>query len=350
MRGREVARAPTSRPRWRGRRRARRGSRWRSPRRARAGPARPRRPESRVRALEPVTVSASAALTLTSHGRCGQGGGERLARRCPRPPGRRRPRRSGPGARSRRPACPAAGCPRARRPCRRCRRRARRAAPPRRAASPRRAAARPPRTARSARRSTRPAPTGRSASRRATATSWRPIARASSASRYHAPACPPSTATIAPSRPRCRAARTTFAALPPATTDRTTGRWIAPGDEPVDGHGLVDRPRSGRRRRRGGPAPARSRSRDRHPERRRLGLVTRRLTVRAAGRARRQRAAGDAEPERRLRATGPRATRQGTRRRTRRRRRSCRPPRPRSPRPAPARHPVPPRTRRPRRT
>ena len=33
---------------------------------------------------------------------------------------------------------------------------------------------------------------------------------------------------MAPSSPRCRAARTTLAAFPPATTDRMTGRWMAP--------------------------------------------------------------------------------------------------------------------------
>ena len=50
-----------------------------------------------------------------------------------------------------------------------------------------------------------------------------------SPSRYQAPAWPPSTATIEPSSPRWRAARTTLAALPPGTTARTTGRWMAPG-------------------------------------------------------------------------------------------------------------------------
>ena len=50
------------------------------------------------------------------------------------------------------------------------------------------------------------------------------------------------------------------------------------------------------------------------------------------GRARRQRAAGDPEPERACERRGPRATRPGTRRRTRRPRRSCRPHRRRSPR------------------
>ena len=105
----------------------------------------------------------------------------------------------------------------------------------------RRPAGRRPRRTRSARRSPRRAPTGRSASRPRRRPRAGRSTGSASASRYHAPACPPRTATIAPSSPRCRAARTTLAALPPATTDRTTGRWIGPGDEAVDGHRLVDR-------------------------------------------------------------------------------------------------------------
>ncbi len=104
---------------------------------------------------------------------------------------------------------------------------------------------------------------------------------------------------MAPSSPRWRAARTTFAALPPATTDRTTGRWISPATQPLDGDGLVDR----RVERHADDAPDRDRiDRPRHAPSidatRRLGLGAGRLAVRAAGGARRQRPARDGQAQR----------------------------------------------------
>ena len=62
-----------------------------------------------------------------------------------------------------------------------------------------------------------------------TVTAWSGIPAAATASSYHAPAWPPSTATSDPGSPRWRAARTVFAALPPGTMARCTGRWIRPG-------------------------------------------------------------------------------------------------------------------------
>ena len=249
------------------------------------------------------------------------------ARRCRRPraaPASAARRRA---ARTRRPGYPAGGCPRA---------------PPRRAASP---AERRPEGLLDPHQSSREPDArlvelGQRAGRSSridgqvrvspsTATSCRPIDRSASAARYHAPAWPPRTATIAPSArggaprgprwPPCRPRR--------RTDDRPMDR---PGDETVDRHRLSTAAlRATPTTRRIGDRPARpSRAvlpRARPPPRPvSAGRPSRPAPGSTGSRTRRR-----ARP--RPRPTGRRARRPGTRHRTSRRPRSRRRRRPASP-------------------